>query len=297
MSKVKQLFDKGLVTPPKWLPHNVMYETIMGSVAYGVSADTSDMDVYGFCMPKKEMVFPHLGGEIFGFIPEVERFDQWQQHHVVDPDECGEGRTHDLQIYSIVKYFKLCMDNNPNMIDSLFTPDNCVLTRTKIANMVRDKRRAFLHKGAWHTFKGYAYSQVHKMSGKDPKIGSKRQQLREQFGFDVKFGYHVVRLLNEVEQILSEGDLDLQRNNEQLKAIRRGEWTEEQIKDHFTSKEKELEHLYLESKLPWGPDKQAIKALLLECLEEHYGNLQAAVSVQGKVEQAIREIQTIVGKF
>jgi hypothetical protein len=39
------------VNPPGWLADNLCYETIMGSVAYGVSAETSDMDVYGICLP------------------------------------------------------------------------------------------------------------------------------------------------------------------------------------------------------------------------------------------------------
>jgi len=50
----------------------------------------------------------------------------------------------------------LAMKNNPNIIDSLFTPQFCVLHTTKVGNMVRDARRSFLHKGAWHRFKGYA---------------------------------------------------------------------------------------------------------------------------------------------
>jgi hypothetical protein len=32
--------------------------------------------------------------------------------------------------------------------------------------MVRDARKMFLHKGSWHKFKGYAYSQISKMSVK-----------------------------------------------------------------------------------------------------------------------------------
>ena len=47
------------------------------------------------------------------------------------------------------------------------------------------------------------------------------------FGYDVKFGYHVVRLLNQVEQILTESDMDIEQNREQLKAIRRGDWLAE----------------------------------------------------------------------
>jgi predicted nucleotidyltransferase len=295
MSTVKVLAGKGLAKPPAWLPDNILYETIMGSVAYGVSGDTSDMDVYGFAVPPKDMVFPHLAGEIPGFGRQIKRFEQYQQHHVVDTDALGgTGRTYDLTIYSIVKYFQLCMENNPNMIDSLFTPVTCVLHATRVGALVRERRRTFLHKGAWHTFKGYAYSQLHKMASKEPQEGSKRHQLREQFGFDVKFAYHIVRLLNEVEQILAEGDLDLQRNNEQLKAIRRGEWTEQQIRDYFTRKEKDLEKLYADSKLPHSPDEAAIKQLLLDCLEDHYGSLEQCVVNPDKAVVALREIKAIL---
>ena len=56
------------------------------------------------------------------------------------------------------------MENNPNVIDSLFTPVNCVLHSTRVGNLVRENRRLFLHKGAWPKFKGYAYSQLHKMT-------------------------------------------------------------------------------------------------------------------------------------
>lgn len=44
------------VHPPGWLCDNLCYETMMGSVAYGVSSDSSDMDVYGICVPPKDVV-------------------------------------------------------------------------------------------------------------------------------------------------------------------------------------------------------------------------------------------------
>jgi hypothetical protein len=124
----------------------------------------------------------------------------------------------------------------------------------------------------------------------------KRKETRDKYGFDVKFAYHVVRLLNEVEQILTEGDLDLQRNNEQLKAIRRGDWTEQQIREYFERREKELETVYQNSKLPYGPDEAAIKELLLNCLEEHYGNLKDCVVVPDAHARALREIQEILDR-
>ena len=296
MSTVQKLTDRGLVRPPKFLPNSVQYETIMGSMAYGVSSDSSDMDIYGFCVPEKDMVFPHLRGEIPGFGSQHQRFEQWQEHHFLDKDALGgKGRTYDFTIYSIVKYFQLCMENNPNMIDSLFTPHTCVLHSTRIGSLVRENRRLFLHKGAWHKFKGYSYQQVHKMNSKEPPIG-KRRELVETYGFDVKYAYHVVRLLDEVEQILTEGDLDLHRNREQLKAIRRGEWSKEDILNHFTRKERELETLYTSSKLPHSPDEAAIKQLLLDCLEMHYGSLADCVVNVDAATQALRDIQAILDR-
>ncbi len=295
MSTTRRLKEAGLIHPPSFVPHNIHYETIMGSVAYGVSSDTSDMDVYGFCIPPKDMIFPHLAGEILGFGSQVKRFEQYQEHHILDKSAlAGSGRTYDIAIYSIIKYFQLCMENNPNMIDSLFTPANCVLHITKVGNMVRESRHMFLHKGSWHKFKGYAYSQLHKMTTKNP-IGH-RLEIREAYGFDVKFAYHVVRLLNEVEQILIEGDIDLQQNREQLKSIRRGEWKEEEIREYFANKERDLEKLYVESKLPHSPDEAKIKKLLLECLEEHYGNLEDCIINPDAAISALREIQTVLEK-
>jgi hypothetical protein len=38
----------------------------MGSVAYCVSSDTSDVDVYGWSIAPKDDLFPHLRGEVPG---------------------------------------------------------------------------------------------------------------------------------------------------------------------------------------------------------------------------------------
>ena len=286
-SVVDYLTQRGLITPPSFLKSNVHYEVIMGSVAYGVSSDTSDMDVYGFAVPPKHIVFPHLAGEILGFGRQHKRFDVWQQHHVKDE---SSRKQYDLSIYSIVKFFSLCMDNNPNMIDSLFVPRRCVLHSTQIGEHVREHRKEFLHKGAWHKFKGYAYSQVNKMKTKKPEIDSTRYEMVQKFGFDVKFAYHIVRLLNEVEEILIEGDLDLERNREQLKSIRRGEWKQEQIIDYFETKEKSLEELYAKSTLPHSPNEERIKTILLECLEMHYGSLDEAIKIRIPIDKIIDEM-------
>jgi len=292
MSYIIKLKDKGLLTPPKHVTDGMQMEVMMGSVAYGVSSDTSDIDIYGVSIPRKEMIFPHLTGEIQGFGNQIQRFEQYQQHHVEDRQA---KKIYDITVYNIIKYFQLCMDNNPNMIDSLFVPRRCVLFTTKIGEMIRENRKLFLHKGAWFKFKGYSYSQIHKMRIKNPE--GKRKDIVDKYGYDIKFAYHCIRLLNEIEQILAEHDLDLERNREQLKSIRRGEWKQEDIFKYFETKERELETLYTKSKLRHSPDEPKIKQLLVDCLEEFFGDLSSAIIIPNKTTNLIKDLEEVINKY
>ena len=161
--------------------------------------------------------------------------------------------------------------------------------------MVREKRRTFLHKGCWARYKGYAYSSLHKVENKKDPTG-KRLDLVEKYGYDTKYAYQIPRLLLCAEQILSEGDIDLQRHREQLKAIRRGEWSLQQLKKWASDKEAQLEKLYHESSLPWGPDEPTIKTLLLNCLEHHFGNLSSCINLADAGITALRNIQLELDK-
>ena len=289
ISTIQQLTKRGHIRPPSWLPGNVRYEALMGSNCYGVATDDSDCDMVGFCVPPKDIVFPHLAGIIQGFGRQIQKFICYQKHHVRVEEE---KRTYDLNSYNIVHYFHLCMDNNPNMIDSLFVPRECIIHSSKVSEMVRERRRMFLHKGAWHRFKGYAYSQLHKMGNKKPE--GKRMETIAKYGFDVKFAYHLVRLLDEIEQILAEGDIDLRRNSEHLKAIRRGDVSEADIRKWAAEKEHSLERLYETSSLPHKPDENAIKQLLLDCLEEHYGSLEGCIVTDKQPVLILRQIATLI---
>jgi uncharacterized protein len=338
MSRVDRLIKRELITPPHFLKNSIQYEAIIGSVAYGVSADDSDVDLYGFCIPSKDIVFPHTVGVIQGFDKNFKRFDQFQSHHIEDKEA---RKTYDITIYNIVKYFRLCAEGNPNMIDSLFVPRRCVLHSTRIGELVRENRHLFLSKICWSKHKGYAYSQLSKMVSKnnlgvklramEDKHGldhtstyenynhwspdedfaeykrllkelsettSTRHQRIREIGFDVKFAYHVVRLLNQVEQILTEHDLDLERNREQLKSIRKGEWSKELIQDYFDQKEKLLEKVYLESTLRYKPAIDEIKELLIKCLEEYYGSIDEALKRGSKETRfLVRDIENILAKY
>lgn len=161
MNLIQKLSRKNLISPPPWLPENTHYLTLMGSFAYGCETPESDRDVYGFCVPPKDIVFPHLRGDIPGFGLQQQRFDVWQEHHIKSEPE------YDCSVYSITRYFHLCMENNPNMLDSLFTPQHAVITQTKLGQRVRENRNKFLHAGYWPKAKGYAYSNLHKLDNRD----------------------------------------------------------------------------------------------------------------------------------
>lgn len=295
-SVIKKIANRELAVIPKHILSNNMFEVITGSVAYGVSGDTSDMDVVGFYIPQREVMFPHLQGAIVGF----DNFGQWkptkpwQKHHIKDNSNNIE---YDLTMYPITRFFQLAMQNNPNMIDYLFSPHECILHSTHIGQTVREKRHLFLHKGCWHKFSGYAHAQLTKLTGKKRTQNSKRHKIIEEHGYDVKFAYNLVRLLSEVEQILTTGDLDLRRSKEVLKEIRRGEWKLEKFEKYFADREKHLQKVYDECDiLPYGPRYDEIKQLLIYCLEYHYGSLDDVLHVPDKAEKALRQIKDITEK-
>lgn len=350
-SVVKRLIDAKFVETPKWLGDGIQYEVAMGSVAYGVSEDDSDVDLYGFAIPPREDVFPHLAGKVPGFDADGS-FEQWQQHHIKCPHELtGNPMEYDCSIYGIVKFFKLVMDGNPNMVDSLFVPGSCLLYLTNVGRMVRDRRRMFLSKQAWPRFKGYAYEQLKKAKNKmeSPEMKAVlefeamsklpksmtmvevREELRYRnlgkstctglggyhsvdlqrwlalmesgvaktkrfesvyhHGCDVKFLYHVCRLMDEGEQILTTGDLDLTRAKKLMKSVRRGEMTEAQVREMFDAKRTHLETVYDNCKLPDKPNRNAVRKLLLECLEQHYGSIDMAAKGQEKrATELLRDI-------
>lgn len=323
-SRLKRAADRGLIKCPSFVNGGVQYEVITGSVAYGCANSSSDEDIYGFTIPPRRIVFPHTAGWVPGFGTKPQGFDQFQQHHVIDKEA---GVEYDFTIFNIVKYFQLTMMCNPNMIDTLFVPQRCVVHSTRIGNMVREKRKIFLNKKAFHTYKGYAYGQSRKMKDKhlegleevrefkkahdmkaltvpeqeEYKILrdalSKRELDVEKNGYSTKFLLHIIRLLLEIEQILIEGDLDLERNREQLKSIRNGEWTMQQGLDFFTQKERSLEDLYVRSELPHAPREAEVKTLLINCLEEHYGSLSGCVEKQTDANKLLDELEAMIGKY
>ena len=74
----------------------------------------------------------------------------------------------------------------------------------------------------------------------------------------------------------------------------RRDWTEEKLLNYFDGKDPYLTKLYEESTIPYEPDEQKIKTLLLSCLEHHYGSLDKCIVVPDAATLALEQIQAIL---
>jgi hypothetical protein len=97
----------------------------------------------------------------------------------------------------------------------------------------------------------------------------------------------------EIEQILSEGDLDLERNSKFLIGIREGMLSLDELNKWFEEKNRSLETIFANSKLREAPDP-AIKNLLLDCMEAWWGDLSLVVASEDKYVRMVQQIRKIV---
>jgi uncharacterized Fe-S cluster-containing protein len=96
---------------------------------------------------------------------------------------------------------------------------------------------------------------------------------------------------------LMTGDLNLEQNREQLKSIRRGEWTLVQLEDWAEDKHRQLEGLYASSTLQHTPDEDSIRTLLLDCIEEHYGSVSAVVVRNDTMGNLVSDMEKLLAKY
>lgn len=288
---LQELEKQKLISPPSWLVNNTVFLGTTGSIAYGMNTGSSDIDVHGYAVPPREMVFPHLTGAISNFGTQPDRFRVYQQHHVKTLDGQKE---YDFCVYNIVDFFNLAMQSNPNCLELLFLPRRCILHTSPIHEHVLENRHLFLSKKVMAKLRGYSYGQLRK--AKTGAEGNRASDIAEH-GYSTKQVSHALRLVLQAEQILTEGDLDLERNSQFLISIRRGEWTLERAEEWFIEKEKSLETLYANSSLKHSPDEAAIKKLLLECLEQAYGNLDAVIVKDQSANALLADLEAVIRKY
>ncbi len=214
---------------------NLIYKSYVGSHAYGTNIVGSDEDFRGICIPPKNYL---LG------------LDKFEQKEISGSDEV---------IYSLEKFVRLALQNNPNILDSLFVADNHVVFINEFGQELRDLRYNFLSKRVYKTFGGYAYAQLKKMVTVDKQAIGKRKENIEKYGFCTKNAQHLIRLLNMGIEILVDGEVNVLRyDNNYLMDIRKGKYSKEYIEEEAKRLNDLLDQAYVNSKLHSTPDYHAI---------------------------------------
>lgn len=232
----------------------VLYLTIMGSHAYGVATPDSDIDIYGCFMPGLKELYPSQFGHLNGFDPEVKH-----QHNIEFSLELSKKV--DVNLINLCSYYKLLKENNPNILESIFTEqgDKIYVHESFSKTLVWNK--SFLSKLLIPKFWGYCQSQILK------------SQKNESPGRDLKYYYHLIRLVNELEYILTHQDLKLQTNCSILRDIRQGLLSPQEIFNYFENKKIIIEELIEKTSLNKSPDNIQIKFLLNNAIKNYFENI------------------------
>lgn len=253
----------------QWLVEHNMLETIVGSHAYGCQTKESDYDILSIVLPKPE----HLNPQNYGFILGFDQLPDFKGKELKgDKNKVLIGKqVVEAEWVSLIDFFvKAGLKGSPNLIECLFVSKELVTVGTKMGYYLRDHRKIFLSMRTFQAFKGYANGQMHRIRTRKPET-EERQLLIEKYGMDIKMCYHTLRLLDQIEQILTIGDVDLMRNKEECKLMRAGEWGNfDRFDSYFQKKMDYLEEISRKCNLPPQPQQGSLKKLLMEILEEHY---------------------------
>ena len=122
-----------------------LYLVVRGSHAYGTNIETSDTDYAGVFIQSEEDI---LGNKY------VEQ---------ISDDK------NDIIIYEIRRFLELLGSNNPTVLELLNTPEDCVIYKDPIFDLVLNDREKFISKVCAKSLGGYAKQQISKAKGQNKK--------------------------------------------------------------------------------------------------------------------------------
>lgn len=150
-------------------PHTA-FIGLMGSHAYGMARESSDVDLRGCVVPPR-----WLRESIHKHFEQFERREQrgpWGprseaalQALSTHPTGGGWEGPLDLCLFSLPKLAKLAAANNPNILELLFLDEREVLYADETWRRLVEHRGLFLSRKCRHTYAGYAHSQLKRIRG------------------------------------------------------------------------------------------------------------------------------------
>src|SRR3569833_508161 len=120
-------------------PKHLLLKSISGSRAYNLAVPTSDTDIKGiFVLPQRELYGLSYTDQV-------------------------ANESNDETFFEIGKFIGLLCRNNPNILELISVPENCLLFRHPLMELVRPED--FLSRLCLDTFAGYAKTQIKKARG------------------------------------------------------------------------------------------------------------------------------------
>jgi predicted nucleotidyltransferase len=208
----------------------VLFQCIIGSQAYGLADDASDIDRRGFFLPSADA--------------------HWSLSGVPEQIECDETQE---AYWELQKFIVLALKANPNVLECLYSP--LVEKLTPLAQELIESREMFLSKLVFQTYNGYVASQFKKMES----------DIRNKGSVKWKHAMHLIRLLISGIEVLKHAyvPVDVGSHRDTLLAIKRGELDWKEIDALRLSFHQDFSTAFAHTRLPERPDYHRADAFLI----------------------------------
>lgn len=187
----------------------------------------------------------------------------------------------DVCLWSLSKWAKLASKGNPTALSYLYATN---VIENKLWRKIQASGNVFLATSHANAFIGFAKSQLDRLLGLrgEGKHGQ-RPEMSDQYGWDVKAGMHVIRLLNEGIELMETGIISYPRPEKDLLiSIRTGNCKLDDIISMADSLFIRLSETSKKSFLPSVVDMKAVSKLISEIYGEHWNQSNDVVSVLAK---------------
>ncbi|HLJ85369.1 MAG TPA: nucleotidyltransferase domain-containing protein [Candidatus Angelobacter sp.] len=230
--------DPGQILSDHNLFDHVIYRCVVGSQAYGLSHEDSDIDRRGIYLPPAEL--------------------EWSLYGV--PEQL-ENQANEECYWEFKKFVVLALKANPNVLECLYTP--LVETATEIAQELLDRREMFLSRLVYQTYNGYVMSQFKRLE----------QDLRAQGEIKWKHAMHLIRLLLAGIHILSHGFVPVAvgAHRDRLLEIRQGATSWNAVNAWRLELHRQFENAYQATRLPEHPNYDEANRLLIKARRSMVG--------------------------
>jgi uncharacterized protein len=209
----------------------VIYRCIVGSRAFGLAGENSDLDLRGIYLPSAD-----LHWSLYGLPEQIEK---------PELDEC---------YWELQKFLMLALKANPNVLECLYTP--LVEHATPLAIELLAGRSKFLSRLVYQTYNGYVLSQFKKLE----------QDIRTTGDVKWKHVMHLLRLLISGITILREQfvPVDVGEYREGLMAVRHGEMSWDDANKWRLALHKLFDQAFEVTTLPERPDYEWANNFLIK---------------------------------